>query len=535
VTHDDKSVFPYKVQFDLKPEPAVLWAREAHVVRAWPVGQPVQVRNIPLPFAQLIMEGELLPPAAEALLGTVGTVEGHSQDGKGRHLVGGFAWAPEMLEPPGGYPPPTAAATPAAGAGAAAVGETASTGAAAADAAAAEPPTPGAATTSEDFLNTWGIAGNGGASGTSGSASSASAEEDEEVVVVTIPAGWTPSDFQLLSLADKMGGVHVTKVEGKAVELGFKQGDVVVALNGLPCRGRPFAEVFPQMVLLARLGLACELGVARTKKEEMTEELYFEVIRSGVASVDLLLAHCPPSIVHYVRGDEFATYARSAYTELDADGSGTIEPSELLPVLKTMAEGAGMVLDNEERWAKTFLEIFDADGNGHLSLHEYVELLTFFVVSKAAMDCGVDIGEVCAEGEFKMMLRRKELDNQLENVRVGIKNDDFSLKVLEKKFSKELPAFKALAKEEFAKLDRDGNGTLDASEFRTVLLTMIKAETWAVTEQHVASMMATFDLNKNGKISFAEFEKMYRVFGLIGLEAMEKEAEAHAAAPVSTN
>jgi len=521
VTHDDKSTFPYRVEFQTTTSTTstTLWSREAHVVRVWPVGCAVRVRAVPVVFAQLLMPGSSasLPPGGEALLGSVGEVEGLlplSDDGTAAGscclVVGGVAWPPEMLEPPAGYPKPKEEAESAA--------ETAAAADAPGEAVAAV-----AASSSEDFMSAWGITGG------AASAASAAAGKDEEVVAVTIPSGWAPADFSLLSLMDKMGGVHVTKVEGKAAALGLEEGDVVVSLNGLPCRGRPFLEVFPQMVMLARLGLACEVGVARRKKEELTEEAFFEILRSGVASVELLEAHCPLHIVNYVRSDEFVAHSREAYHNLDADGSGVIEPAELLPVLRSFAEGAGMQLGNEERWAKTFLDIFDADGNGHLSLHEYVALLSYFVVSRAALDCGLDIGEVCAEGEYRLMLARKNLDNQLENVRKGMEAGGFKVAGLEKSCPKTVLAdLKASTKQEFTALDRDGNGSLDATEFRTVLITLVKAPPWALTDAHVTTMMATFDLNKNGKISFAEFEKMYRTFFLIGMDmeaAKNKAAE----------
>jgi Ca2+-binding EF-hand superfamily protein len=59
--------------------------------------------------------------------------------------------------------------------------------------------------------------------------------------------------------------------------------------------------------------------------------------------------------------------------------------------------------------------------------------------------------------------------------------------------------------EMFALLDRDGNGTVERTELRAVLLGFAANDTNVVTNEAVDSMLTSLDANGDGKIQKAEF------------------------------
>ena len=212
--------------------------------------------------------------------------------------------------------------------------------------------------------------------------------------------------------------------------------------------------------------------------------------------------------------------------ELDVDGSGSIEAAELLPLVAPMALASGLVLADPAAWAETFLEIFDADGDGALQLGEYVAFLRFLVVSKAALDGGVNMGEVCAEGEFKMMMGRKDVDNWVESLKLlkAIKLERLEAAAPEAV----LRDAAAKAAELFAELDRDRSGTLEAPELHTVLLKLLLEDRppWAVTPEHARAVAAAFDAHGGGgaELNQAEFGQLYRFLVLVGTDAEAESA-----------
>lgn len=176
-----------------------------------------------------------------------------------------------------------------------------------------------------------------------------------------------------------------------------------------------------------------------------------------------------------------------------------------------------MKLEDEVRWGQQFLEVFDKDGDGTLTLGEYLELLRFFVVFKAATESGVNLDEVCAEGEFKVMLARKELDNTIETCKVFKLT---RLKELEAGATKEvLKEVAASARQAYTELDRNKNNSLNGSELRAVLVTLMRADPWVVTDAHIQSLVSIFDSNRNGELSFDEFHALWRLVVLLGMES----------------
>jgi len=536
VIADDRSALPFRVEFRDGDLCLYQWLSERALTRVWGVGSAVRVRSVTVNFAALIMQAPLAP-AAVTLLGKKGTVEALTAEG--RLVVGGVAWEPEMLEPVGGWP----AESQSAGTGrpraatSAAVQEmveafkefdTGGTGAISVDVLrqilGSMGDTPMPATEVENIIRTAEVDGAGNirykslvktmlGEEDSGGDGNGKQEMVEELVMATFPGGWTKKDLRLLRLADKGTSVRVTSAGGPWPALGVKEGDTLVAVNNEDCRGRPFSEVFPVLVMASRLSAPCSLTVARGADESTSEEeLVFDVLRSGLSMLSVLAKHCPQHVLSYIKSDEFTLTCRENFAALDTDGSGSLSADELLPVISSLATSTGTNLTSLEH-SRKFLRIFDTDNDGTLDLGEYLDFVAFSLVLGACNDAGVDVDKVIDDGQFKLMLARKEIDNRIECIKVTFRVQAAELEAKASPSAK--AAMRVTAKERFAELDTDGSGKLDAEEVRTVVIILLEAEAAAVTEDHARGLMDFFDEDGDGQLNYKEFERLIMVILLI--------------------
>ncbi|KAH8081073.1 Ca2-binding protein [Aureococcus anophagefferens] len=169
----------------------------------------------------------------------------------------------------------------------------------------------------------------------------------------------------------------------------------------------------------------------------------------------------------HVPSDELAAY-RALFDEIDADGSGGIDRSELR---KSMRKKFGMKLP-EERIDEVF-DAVDEDGNGELDFDEFVGAMVKFKPSldesgKSTLKSGVQ------------WLRREGLRARLS------------------------PEQLSFYKDAFGTMDDKGKGAVNASQFFD-LIKFIGVETNIKT---VRKLMREADADGNGELDFDEFLEM---------------------------
>ena len=73
------------------------------------------------------------------------------------------------------------------------------------------------------------------------------------------------------------------------------------------------------------------------------------------------------------------------------------------------------------------------------------------------------------------------------------------------------PKFDAVVRMLFSRADKDGNMTIDAEEFRTMMFSLANEyQLPQPTEQDVRETMIKVDINRDGTIDYPEFKKFVR-------------------------
>lgn len=291
---------------------------------------------------------------------------------------------------------------------------------------------------------------------------------------------------------------------------------------------------------LDELGEMMEL-LGRPMSREKLQKMMSEVDTDGGGSIDFeefcqLVVNQSANEVKLTPLED----AKRAFKMFDTDGSGTIDASELGNALRAM----GQKVSDEE--VKEMLAQADDDGTGEIDFEEYCRLIGLAPPpdSKASSadkkkkpDAAVDTknidpneiftpddiqefteifnlfdedgsGEITVEELAKMMeaLGRTMTEDQLKAMVATVDTDgtgsieiDEFLMIMARDKASQDPL--ADARKIFGMFDKDGSGTIDATELADALRAMGQQ----VADDDVAEMLKNADDDGTGEIDFEEF------------------------------
>jgi len=96
------------------------------------------------------------------------------------------------------------------------------------------------------------------------------------------------------------------------------------------------------------------------------------------AAVQQVVPFLPQWLRNDLLSERFVTECVTFFKELDKDHSNTLEPEELFPMVRSMADAHSMALDLDQ--CKRFAKIFDVNGDGLIELDEFVNFSRFMIV-----------------------------------------------------------------------------------------------------------------------------------------------------------
>lgn len=96
------------------------------------------------------------------------------------------------------------------------------------------------------------------------------------------------------------------------------------------------------------------------------------------AAVQQVMPYLPQWLRNDLLSERFITECITIFEELDKDKNGTLEPEELFPMVRNMADAHSMALDLDQ--CKRFASIFDDNGDGLIELDEFVTFSRFMIV-----------------------------------------------------------------------------------------------------------------------------------------------------------
>lgn len=234
-------------------------------------------------------------------------------------------------------------------------------------------------------------------------------------------------------------------------------------------------------------------------EERMMAMLY--ELKKGAQSVWNMMPFLPEELVDELTSAEFEEQCMRDFSSLDADGSGVLEPNELMPVVQALTKAHEYTLTEEH--CRRFVDIFDIERNGVITKTEFVHFVRFMMVMSymetpegqlTAMEAEVDRGNRDVE---KLIL-------QLENDRSAIEK---VMPLLPQEVYTDLtsPAFISEVRKTFKELDKDNSGVLEPIEVYPLIVDLTASHPYAVSMDQCTRFTAIFDLRGDGVLRQDEF------------------------------
>jgi len=234
--------------------------------------------------------------------------------------------------------------------------------------------------------------------------------------------------------------------------------------------------------------------------EERIQQL-LEGLRTSFDQVGEVAPYLPDALVEYLQSETFAEKCMEDFQSLDADGSGSLEPCELFPVILQLAEAHHYSLTQEH--CRHFVDIFDDKRNGVITRAEFLNFARFMMI----------MGFMQTE-EGQLVVNQVELVQASEGVEEFLatleKDREAVHKViplLPKEVYSEITsdAFSLSCHERFMELDKAGAGVLKPEQLYEVVADLSSVIPGAVTQEQCERFTSIFDIHQNGVLCMDEF------------------------------
>jgi Ca2+-binding EF-hand superfamily protein len=226
--------------------------------------------------------------------------------------------------------------------------------------------------------------------------------------------------------------------------------------------------------------------------KEMTEH---------VDRLDDVIPLLPDAVQDELLSADFAEYAMAYFDDIDKDGSGSLEPGELVPVFIDLAKAHPFALTEEQ--CRKFVAIFDTERTGVISRNEFLNAVRFMMImGYLETEQGKTVQDVAdiTQGDRKV----EQLLNMLERDRETIHK---IIPMLPDAVYDEITCdeFIEACHDRFDELDKDKNGVLEPSEVYPLIIELSEAHPYSVDTAQCERFTAVFDIRGDGVIRIDEF------------------------------
>jgi len=231
-----------------------------------------------------------------------------------------------------------------------------------------------------------------------------------------------------------------------------------------------------------------------------------------------IVPYLPDWLYELLVGDEFLDSCEANFRRLDADGSGALEPAELLPVIVELCKDHPMQIDLEK--CVNFAKVFDVNGDGVIKEDEFIDLAQFLMVMNF-LDSADPTENASVTSETR---RRGCIQSGREGSKAGKKADktfNEFLQMLESdrdaivEIVPYLPdwlydfivsdEFLDNCDDQFAALDVDLSGSLEPDELLPIIAGMCDSHPMDIDLDKCRKFAKIFDANGDGVIKSDEF------------------------------
>jgi Ca2+-binding EF-hand superfamily protein len=231
-----------------------------------------------------------------------------------------------------------------------------------------------------------------------------------------------------------------------------------------------------------------------------------EADRNAMAEVTPYL---PDWLYNELCSNEFLDECDKKFLDLDADGSGVLEPDELVPVIAHMFHAHPVDIDIDK--CKRFVKIFDIKNDGVIRQDEFVDFAQFLAVMNFLSQNSdeAEAGGRTKHGGIKKPTQSK-VDSLLDMLHKGKKNLNIVLPFIPQELRDSLSSqtFVDECKQNFADLDKTNQGELSSEDLIPVVVEFAMANGHDITSEDAIKFAAFFDQDGNGKIDMGEFYEL---------------------------
>jgi len=219
----------------------------------------------------------------------------------------------------------------------------------------------------------------------------------------------------------------------------------------------------------------------------------------------------PEAVFAELTSDAFVEECHDRFDQLDQDKNGTLEPSEIFPLIIELSQAHPYSIDLAQ--CERFTAIFDLRGDGVIRIDEFLDFARFLsIMSYMDSEQG--------RQEFAEGMQIMDDSKQIEDLITMLESDRQQIRMVIPYLPQELQhcllseRFTKSCLDRFKKLDVDKSGSLEPSELYPVVLEMLESETSINSEcldiTQVERFVAIFDDEKTGVISQKEFVNFAR-------------------------
>ena len=125
----------------------------------------------------------------------------------------------------------------------------------------------------------------------------------------------------------------------------------------------------------------------------------FQWASTQLDSLETLIQTLPEDLMDQLTAQQFVDDCALRFAALDADGNGTLDAKELMPLVVDLTEAHHAVSVTMDH-CETLVTIFDTDGNGVIDKQEFVEFTQYVVIHAHATSMRNDLESTFADSAF---------------------------------------------------------------------------------------------------------------------------------------
>ncbi|CAE6913171.1 cadA [Symbiodinium sp. CCMP2456] len=281
---------------------------------------------------------------------------------------------------------------------------------------------------------------------------------------------------------------------------------------------------FTQMVQFVTVAgwLESQEGKDMIQKAELADRSFQDLIKMIEADKERLwsiIPFLPEWLVNHLTSKEFEEACHEQFDGLDVDGSGSLEPVELIPIIQAICQTEEhMVAITEER-CQRFTSLFDTDGNGVIKRDEFIEFAQFLTVMNFLTNTeeGQDVSKKAtdvAQGADRNQVLLQMLDEDPDFLQEMLQQLPKPLywEITSLDFQKAcMDGFKAAAGE-----DCDAGSTVPPGMLVPVINQLIQVHPFKISEEQCNHFMSRWDRELKNSVTPAEFLLLARYCIVMG-------------------